>query len=282
MAEVEILKQRIVRATTHLEAKRSAREREAETLIETWSKIQERFARQDEEITRFRARVAGLEETNEELRNLVESLLSTVETGVNEPADETMPQIAAAAQGLLRAEPVSFAPAHVAESPAPDAGATESRLDTLIRATTLQSAAEDTALPAEQAEPEPAQSELDDEIDEIEAFDELEDEIDDESEPVAAALTADTIAAEPEAEAEDEPDSPPASVTRAASGASRGTGIRSLLSRIELAVNKSKDEPPAAAEAEEDDDLARELREIEDLRSELNGLRQKMAAGGSA
>ncbi len=62
---------------------------------------------------------------------------------------------------------------------------------------------------------------------------------------------------------------------RAASEESLSPGIRSLIQRVESSVGESG----GASSAAEDDDLARELREIEMLRSELSGLRDRISAG---
>ena len=58
-------------------------------------------------------------------------------------------------------------------------------------------------------------------------------------------------------------------------------GIRDLVSRIENAVGEDfLDTAPAAEEnSEPDDELNRDLREIEALRGELHGLRQRISSG---
>jgi len=61
-------------------------------------------------------------------------------------------------------------------------------------------------------------------------------------------------------------------------------GIRNLISRIENAVGKDFLEPVLVSDDRDvddvdgDDDLSRDLREIEALRDELHGLRHKIAA----
>ena len=60
-------------------------------------------------------------------------------------------------------------------------------------------------------------------------------------------------------------------------------GIRNLISRIENAVGEDFLEPALASDDENvdgDDDLSRDLREIEVLRDELHGLRHRIAASG--
>lgn len=68
---------------------------------------------------------------------------------------------------------------------------------------------------------------------------------------------------------------------RAASEESLSPGIRSLIQRVESSVGETggvSSETGDDGEAE-DDDLARELREIEMLRTELSGLRDRISAG---
>ncbi len=67
----------------------------------------------------------------------------------------------------------------------------------------------------------------------------------------------------------------------AASEESLSPGIRSLIQRVESSVGESGGASSAADDdgAADDDDLARELREIEMLRTELSGLRDRISAG---
>ena len=55
-------------------------------------------------------------------------------------------------------------------------------------------------------------------------------------------------------------------------------GIRSLIQRVEGAVGDPDGISDEAGDDDEDDDLARELKEIEMLRNELSGLRDRIAA----
>jgi hypothetical protein len=68
---------------------------------------------------------------------------------------------------------------------------------------------------------------------------------------------------------------------RAASEESLSPGIRSLIQRVESSVGETGGVSSEAGDdgEAEDDDLARELREIEMLRTELSGLRDRISAG---
>ncbi len=133
----------------------------------------------------------------------------------------------------------------------------------------------------------------------------------DETVPKIATLAEDLLASEPSAEdlsrfAEDAAEAPPTShepdtnradranldtlssdtaededdlSDRSASEESLSPGIRSLIQRVEGAVGESGGlAPDADDDGAGDDDLARELEEIELLRSELTGLRDRIAA----
>lgn len=210
MGELDVLKQRIEQADQRLRTAHSARERESAVLKEIWEQIRGRFAEQASELAKLRAEIADLEDIKNELLGMVRSLVAAVEDGVDHMRDETVPEIAAMASGLLGsavASPVSAAPdpgllpdgkeAATAEEMA------EGSLDHVLEG------------PLEVDFPDPA-------------------------------------------------------------GESLSPGIRDLINRVEGSFTNAVVGMPD----DDDDDLTRDLREIEALRNELNGLRARMAADG--
>jgi len=190
----------------------------------------------------------------------VERLITSVEGGISESGNETVPAIARLADDLLRSEPpraVAAAPRTAPSASAPRASAPETSPTPQEYVRELEDILE-LNTPAPESEPAPAIS-----------F----------GESLNAAL------AEEEATEEDEitiPSSQPIHEDSASEG------IRNLISRIENAVaspsastelNGASSRVSDAAADEEDEDLARELQEIEALRNELNGLRNKISAG---
>lgn len=102
MRDLGTLRDRIEQAQQRMRVIQTARERESEALANMWSQIRTRFADQEAELEGYRARVATLEDTHEELLKLVETLLGGVEGNLSRVQDETVPHIAAAAEDLLK------------------------------------------------------------------------------------------------------------------------------------------------------------------------------------
>ena len=226
-----------------------------------WQQIRDRFELQEQEIARYRAQLAEMTAANDELTALVDRLITSVEGGISESGNETVPAIARLADDLLKSEPprtVTAAPIAAPAAPAPRAPAPTPQdyvreLEDILEL--------DTPAPEPEAEyaAEPAPS-----------F----------SESLSAALAK-------EEEPEEDDISIPSS--QAIQEDSASEGIRNLISRIEDAVaspsgatelNGASARVSDAAAKEKDEDLARELLEIESLRNELNGLRNKISAGG--
>ena len=260
MRDLGVLKERIEYAERHLTASHTARERESQALMTMWQQIRDRFELQEQEIARYRAQLAELTAANDELTALVDRLITSVEGGISESGNETVPAIARLADDLLRSEPpraVAAAPRTAPSASAPRASAPETSPTPQEYVRELEDILE-LNTPAPESEPAPAIS-----------F----------GESLNAAL------AEEEATEEDEitiPSSQPIHEDSASEG------IRNLISRIENAVaspsastelNGASSRVSDAAADEEDEDLARELQEIEALRNELNGLRNKISAG---
>lgn len=263
MRDLGVLKERIEYAERHLSASHSARERESQALMAMWRQIRDRFEAQEQEISRYRAQLAEMTDVNDELSALVDRLIQSVEGGVAESQNETVPEIARLADDLLQSQPAP-GPAHVAAE----------------RSASRPVA--DSAPPERIPEPEEIL------------------ELDTPADPPFANESADESAASSSfgasldaalAESLDDEDDLTIPRSEPVEEASASEGIRDLISRIEDAVPTSED---AAAEADrgdgdmtaeredddEDEDLARELQEIEALRNELNGLRNKISAGG--
>ena len=263
MRDLGVLKERIEYAERHLTASHTARERESQALMVMWQQIRDRFESQEQEIPRYRVQLNEMTAVNDELSALVDRLIASVEGGAAESGNETVPSIARLADDLLRSQPSraeapQTAPASApAPEPAPPQDTTARELEDILELTTLA--------PEPAHTPEPAETATSFGENLAAALDDDEDDDDDEI-------------SIPSSEPVHEP--------------SASEGIRSLISRIENAVaSPSATELNGAAPAdsgngaadedeEEDEDLARELREIESLRNELNGLRNKISADG--
>lgn len=251
MRDLGVLKERIEYAERHLTASHTARERESQALMTMWKQIRDRFELQEQEIARYRTQLSELTGTNDELTALVDRLITSVEGGIAQSGNETVPSIARLADDLLRSQPSSdTASAHVA----PRADAPEDYASELEEILEL-----DTPAPEPEREAEVAAES---------SF----------SESLKAAL------AEDDDVEEDDEISIPSSEPVHQDSASEG--IRNLISRIENAVasptgaTELNGAPGSEDTEDEDEDLARELQEIESLRTELNGLRNKISAGG--
>lgn len=231
MRDIDPLKKRVETAERQLAATETARDRESQALMEMWRQIQTRFADQEQEIARYRARVEALVAKNEELALIVNDLLATIESSIDQSRDQTVPHLATLAKDLLATEPSSALMAEAAAT-LDDEPPLEDMLDLHDNEDIVRSDADDVLV-------------LD-----TEAFDE-----------------------EPAPEEDASGDDPDFSLS---------PGIRSLISRIE------QTSPSAGAVAADDDDdidedgLSRDLREIETLRDELSGLRDRMSASGGS
>lgn len=267
MRDLGVLKERIEYAERHLSASHSARERESQALMAMWRQIRDRFEAQEQEISRYRAQVAELTDVNDELSALVDRLIQSVEGGIAESGNETVPEIARLADDLLQSQPSSAAVerplARTAEIPAP-APTTE------------------TAPPARVPEPEEI-LELDTPAEPPFASESTEDSATERAASSSFGASLDAALAE-NLDDDDDLTIPQSTPIEEASASE---GIRDLISRIEDAVPTSDDAAAEAAQADaesaddaEDEELARELQEIEALRNELNGLRNKISAGG--
>lgn len=243
MAEMDGLKKRVELIDLRLKSAHSARERETAALMETWAQIRDRFQEQSAEIIKLRSQIADLEDSRDDLLKMVHGLLEAVEGGLDSMADETVPKIKGMAGQLLTNN-------------------SDEVRSTIPSTTSAISGFESEAPETPSVEPT-FQDEL---LTEIErTLDSANANKDDYVDEISASIA-------PEAVVESDK-SVPAS-----------PGIRNLVARIENAVGEEFLDPPSAADhimVDDDDDLSRDLREIEALRDELHGLRHRISAGAN-
>ena len=245
MRDIATLTERVGRAERHLKATETARNRESEALMETWRKIRERFTHQEAVIARYRGEVEALTESNESLSRMVDDLIGIIDGNIERGRDETVPKIATLAGDLLASEP---SPEDFAQF-ADDATDADVERDTEI------------------TEPDGPDGVLD-----------LELELDQDEAELAY----------PEPPNSDGTRDDDEDTYRDAAEASLSPGIRSLIQRVEGSVREPRDTSNGTGvdghgagdgdDAVEDEDLARELQEIETLRNELSGLRDRITA----
>ena len=245
MRDIATLKERVGVAERHLKATETARNRESESLMEMWRKIRERFNHQEGEIARYRAEVETLTEGNQSLSRMVDDLIAIIDGNVDRGRDETVPKITNLAEDLLASEP---APEDFANF-----------------------AADEPVAPA---------PEFDDTDDVIDLVSEVDEPID--FDVTTSPVEVDT------ADVQDDRDTN-GSADDAVSEHSLSPGIQSLIQRVEGAVGEASGASPDdgygeresddTSDEDDNDDLARELEEIEMLRNELSGLRDRISAG---
>jgi hypothetical protein len=253
MAEMDGLKKRVGLIDTRLKSAHSAREKESAALMKTWEQIRDRFQDQSAEIVKLRSQIADLEDSRDDLLRMVHSLLEAVEGGLDSMADETVPQIKNMAGQLMSDNKNEVQSPRTSAKPAiPDMEPPEYERDQ-----------ETASAPAAS----PAGANFHDDL--LMAIERTIDSAN-EDDYVNGRSPSITPAITPEVDEEIDR-SVPAS-----------PGIRNLVARIENAVGEEFFEPPSAADDKQlvdDDDLSRDLREIEALRDELHGLRHRISAG---
>ena len=247
MADLSGLKRRVELIDLRLKTAHSARERESAALMEIWEQIRERFLDQNAEIARLHDRISGLEDARDELLQMVHGLLAAVESGLEQMSDETVPQIKVLANKLLN-EHDQVPVAHpAADDPMADAPDNSFYVD------------------ASQGPSDGCMKEANFHDDLLSVIEQSLNETD-ENMPREDGEEADYTE----------------SSRRQTVGKPASPGIRDLIARIESAVgpelvDKSQ---PSSDEEELDDELTRDLREIEALRGELHGLRERIAGAG--
>jgi hypothetical protein len=320
MRDLGVLKDRIEFAERHLKAAKTARERESDALLAMWTQIRDRFDAQEREIAQYRSQLSEMTRLNDELSALIDRLIASIEGNVHDGEREAIPEVARAAQELLKSDPERLAPkpAETATAPAPqpprqspprqaappepepapveekapepapqpnmtvqtaspgpaadtqtaqELAAVMAELDALDEL--AAKASQNAGTPAEAEEP----LELGSPIDETQSEEPLHEEHP--ADTNFRNLLTDAITQDDETGIDDDDDFD-IDMPEPVHEDSASSGIRNLISRIEGSVSRPVGGEPAA---EDDDELTRELQEIEKLRNELSGLRDKISAG---
>lgn len=252
MADLSGLKKRVELIDLRLKTAHNARERESAALMEIWEQIKERFVDQNTEITRLRDRVADLEDARDELLGMVHGLLSAVEGGLERMSDETVPHIKVMAHKLLAEHSESSRE----QIPPPHAYPEEPEVDhedEFVGMAEISSGVE-----------------LENANFHRDLLGMIEQSLEDVEENISYEVA--DIADEPVRSQR----GPIQHVKEPAS-----PGIRNLIARIEGAVGPNLIEMSAQSgnDDETDDELTRDLRDIEALRGELHGLRERISSG---
>ena len=253
MAEMDGLKKRVELIDVRLKSAHSARERETAALMETWEQIRDRFQDQSAEIVKLRSQISDLQDSRNDLLKMVHSLLEAVESGLDGMADETVPKIKSMAGRLLANNGDEVQP------PQTSAKSALSEFDPENEGSEDEPGQE-TAIASDDFSEEPSfHANLLSAIEQTIEKADQGDYMDSNSNPTISDVVAQSERSE-----------------------SASPGIRNLVARIENAVGEDFLEPVTASddkEKETDDDLTRDLREIEALRDELHGLRHRISAG---
>jgi hypothetical protein len=247
MADLSGLKKRVELIDLRLRTAHGARERESAALMEMWEQIRIRFLDQNAEITSLRDRVSDLEDTRDELLQMVHGLLSAVEGGLERMSDETVPQIKLLAGELLKSAGEAL-----------PTGRFAGEAESAERYGQRESA-------AWQGRSDEAAEEVNFHSDLLSA---IEQSLEDANENAPPEMSDESARTEVDSR-------------RRRVGEPASPGIRNLIARIEGAVGADLLEMSlASAEGEDlDDELTRDLREIEALRGELHGLRERISNG---
>lgn len=249
MADLTGLKKRVELIDLRLKTAHGARERESAALVEVWEQIRVRFLDQNAEIATLRERISELEDTRDELQQMIHGLLSAVEGGLEQMSDETVPKIKNMAGDLLKSTVGTRGAYRFADDTVPTPAHDGYALASLPAYTDDASG--------------PANFHRD-------LLDAVERSLDNADENMFSMLPEDRFEPEPE------PDEQPRRIGEPAS-----PGIRDLIARIEGAVGTDVREQSSypGDEDDGDDELTRDLREIEALRGELHGLRERISSG---
>ena len=253
MVDLEGLKKRIELVDTRLKTAHSVRERESDALKQLWEQIHGRFDEQKGEIAELRTKVYELEDARDNLLGMVEHLLSSVEGGLESMTEETVPHSRQMAGELLSSgEQKDIA------SPAFDDDQNHSSDDASLD----ESHAQDELLAAIERS-----LNVTDDFPDLPGSEELElSTAQDESTTSIPETNVSPVEGQPDyistADISIKPLSP---------------GIRDLVQRLEGGTLQSLSPEGTEDESAEEDDLSRDLREIEVLRGELMGLRERVS-----
>ena len=101
MRDLSAPKELIEHAELQFKASENDRLRESDALMKMWRQIRHRFVTQEQEIADYGDRIAQLTRRNEELAELVETMLATIEASAAGPRDDTAAKISGLAEELL-------------------------------------------------------------------------------------------------------------------------------------------------------------------------------------
>jgi hypothetical protein len=260
MADLSSLKQRVELVDLRLKTAHGARERESAALMETWEQIRERFVEQTADIVQLRDRISELEDARDELLQMVHGLLGAVENGLEKMSDESVPQIRTMAANLLmdnnaRTAPVAAPTDTISSEPARLDDASETEY------TVPRNSVPEDFVPENTNFHDALLATIEQSIEDVRGQDSVDSPRDQDNSTERFESDVIRDAASP--------------------------GIRDLVARIETAVGPELIEPLADRNNngsvedlyEEGDELSRDLQEIEALRGELHGLRQRISSG---
>lgn len=241
MPDLDGLKQRIELIDARLKTAHVARERESAALSDIWDQIRERYLDQQSEIENMRQQINELEDTKEDLTNLIQTLLAAVETNLERASDETVPQIKEMADTLLENNSAEIHKRGNEDFLSIDAD--DPSTDNFI-------------------------------TNEISGTDDLISAIEE-------SLEDDSTTDAPDIQPDFEEDGRSRSLTDEQTAA-LSPGIRDLIGRIEKAVGQvtMETEEDASQPSGKLGELSNDLQEIEELRGELMGLRERIASNG--
>ena len=246
MGDLTGLKKRVELIDLRLKTAHSARERESAALVDIWEQIRVRLLDQNAEITRLRDRVSELEDTRDELLQMIHGLLSAVEGGLERMSDETVPQIRDMAGDLLKDASETLSASGFA------GGKALTRINEQGKPSASRPPADENKIHAN------FHSDL---------LNAVERSLDDAGEGVFNTVPEEIV----------KPDS---DNQRRRIGEPASPGIRDLIARIEGAVGADlMEKSSSSGDEDEEDELTRDLREIEALRGELHGLRERISGG---
>jgi hypothetical protein len=120
MSDFETLRSRVEEAAEKLASAEADRHQHAETLSGLLVKLEEKFEAQNQELDFYRQRVDPLEQVNHQLADLMDRLLSMIDTGFGEASVAPIREAAAAAARILESEAMAAPPAPVAEAEEPE------------------------------------------------------------------------------------------------------------------------------------------------------------------
>lgn len=107
MPDLNVLRQRVEDAERRLAAAQKSRENECQGLMDMWLQIRDRFQAQEQEIAAYRARLSVLQDANVQLTELVGCMLRGIEGNVTQAEEDAIPAIMEMARNLLHTEPGS-------------------------------------------------------------------------------------------------------------------------------------------------------------------------------